>query len=70
VTDPRALDLSDAEPLRDLADRSQRAAQTARQAISGTPPPADSLLGELAAHLEAAAVSAAAIADIIETGQP
>jgi hypothetical protein len=66
VTDPRALNLSDAAGLRDLADRSLRAAKTARQAIPGTPPPANSLLSELAGHLEAAAVSATAIAAVLE----
>jgi hypothetical protein len=65
-----ALNLSDAAGLRDLADRSGRAAETARRAIAGTPPPADAMLAELAGHLETAAASAVAIAVFLEGQQP
>jgi hypothetical protein len=61
-----ALKPSDADGLRDLADRSQRAATTARKSVAGTPPPADVMLTELAGHLEAAAAVATAIAEILE----
>ena len=64
-----ALNLSDAAGLRDLADRSERAAATARKAIPGTPAPANSMLAEMASHLESAVASAVAIAAFLE-GQP
>lgn len=64
---PRPLTLGDADGLRDLAGRSERAAATARRAVAGTD--ADAMLSELAGHLEAAAASALAIAVHLE-GQP
>jgi hypothetical protein len=64
-----ALRLADADGLRDLADRSERAARTARNAVAATEPPADAMLVQLAGHLEAAASSALALAALLEGGR-
>lgn len=55
----------DADGLRDLADRSRRAAKTARETAEDSAA-ARELLTNLAVHLEAAAVIADTVAGMIE----
>jgi hypothetical protein len=60
------LTYDDVDGLRDLADRSRRAAATARKTAEDSAVP--ELLTNLAVHLEAAAATADTIADLVERG--
>lgn len=55
----------DADGLRELADRSRRAARTARRVAPGSGEPEQLLIG-MADHLEGAAETADTVADMIE----
>jgi hypothetical protein len=58
------LSEEDADGLRDLADRSRRAARTARRVAPGSQ--AEQLLVGMADHLEGVAETADTVADMIE----
>jgi hypothetical protein len=61
------LTSDDADQLRDLADRCERAGGTARHCAQANPAPLSGLLLELSQRTLAAAATATAIADLVDS---